>query len=293
MTRRARSPAAATGIRQARSSRPWLFFAVALGWSWLFWTPAVLSEQGLNSPTVAVLFGLGGLGPALAGIGLTYLTEGWEGRRDYWRRVVDFRRIGGRWYAVVLLTFPLLLALAALLNALSGGEASRPEAAALLPGQPLSFLAFTAFVLVFGPLPEELGWRGYALDGLQARGSALGASLLLGAVWALWHLPQFFIDGTFQSGLGVGTTVFWGFMVQIVASSVLYAWVYNNTRRSTLSAILFHFMENYVGQLFALPGRAEVYYYVLQVGAALLVVLIWGPKTLDRKGWHRGSNGLR
>jgi uncharacterized protein len=69
-------------------------------------------------------------------------------------------------------------------------------------------------------------------------------------------------------------------MVQIIASSVLYAWVFNNTQRSTLSAILFHFMENYVGQLFALSEQAELYYYLSQVGAVVLVVFVWGPKTL-------------
>lgn len=278
----------AMSTRHARSSRPWLFFAVTLGWSWLFWIPAAFSGRGLDSPVITVMFILGGLGPPLAGVGLTYLTKDREGRRDYWRRVVDFRRIRVRWYAVILLTFPLLMVLAAALDALLGGEAIRLEAAALLFGQPLSFLAFTVFILLFGPLPEELGWRGYALDGLQVRWSALTASLLLGVVWALWHVPQFFIEGTFQSNLGVGTTTFWTFMVQIVASSVLYTWVYNNTGRSTLSAILFHFMENYVGQLFALSEQAEIYYHLFQVGAVVLVVFVWEPETLT----HRREPGV-
>jgi membrane protease YdiL (CAAX protease family) len=272
-----------TLARHALSSRPSLFFVLTLGWTWLFWIPPALSGRGIDSPVVAALFGLGGLGPPLAGISLTYLTMDREGQRDYWRRVIDFRRIGVRWYAVILLTFPVLMVLAVLLDTLLGGEGIRPEGAALLLGQPLSFLAFTVFFFLFGPLPEELGWRGYALDGLQVRLSALTASLLLGVVWALWHVPQFFIEGTFQSNLGVGTTAFWIFMVQIIASSVLYAWVYNNTQRSTLSAILFHFIENYVGQLFALSEQAEIYYYLLQAGAVVLVVFTWGPKRLTRR----------
>lgn len=213
---------------------------------------------------------------------MVYLTKGRHGRRDYWRRVVDLRRIGVRWYAVILLMFPLLMALAALLDTSLGGGAIRLEAAALLFEQPLSFLVFTVFIFFFGPLPEELGWRGYALDGLQARRSALGAGLLLGLVWALWHLPLFFIEGTYQAGLGFGTTSFWMFMVGAVASSVLYTWIYNNTRRSTLSAILIHFMENYVGELFALSEGAEVYYFAFKVVAVALIVLIWGPKALTR-----------
>jgi membrane protease YdiL (CAAX protease family) len=88
-------------------------------------------------------------------------------------------------------------------------------------------------MLFFGPVPEELGWRGCALDRLQERDSALISSLIIGGTWALWHLPLFFIAGTYQHGLGVGTPAFWLFMVTKFPDSILMTWIYNNTRRST------------------------------------------------------------
>lgn len=83
-------------------------------------------------------------------------------------------------------------------------------------------VAASVFWLFFGPAPEELGWRGYALDGLQARMNALFASLILGVVWSLWHLPLFFIKGTWQAEqVGLGTQRFWLFMLIVIIDSCL------------------------------------------------------------------------
>lgn len=103
----------------------------------------------------------------------------------------------------------------------------------------------------------------------------------MGAAWALWHVPQFFVPGTYQHGLGFGTPSFWMFVTGgTTVSAIFYTWFYNNTGRSTLSAILFHFMQNFTGELFELSSRAEFYNFILTIAAAILVVLIWGPKTL-------------
>lgn len=133
---------------------------------------------------------------------------------------------------------------------------------------------------MFGPIPEELGWRGYALDRLQVKHTALNASLILGMVWALWHLPLFFIEGTYQQRLGVGTWFFWNFMLSVAIGSVIQTWVFNNTNRSTLAAILLHFTGNFVGELFALSERAEIFSFGLWAFVAIFVTTVWGPKTL-------------
>jgi len=205
---------------------------------------------------------------------------------------VDFRRIPLRWYGVIFLTVPAITALAALVDRLLGGQGLRLEAAARFLEQPLQVLPFALFILLFGPLPEEIGWRGYALDRLQARRcpefieawNALASSLILGVAWAVWHLPQFFVRGTYQHGLGFGSPSFWMFMLGgTTVSSILYTWIYNNTGRGTLSAILFHFVQNFTGELFELSVRAELYSFLLTIVAAMLVVLVWGPKTLTRR----------
>jgi len=273
-------------------ANPWPFFALTFGWTWLFWITAVLSGQSIEALSVRLLLYLGGLGPLLAGILLTHLTQDREGRRDYWRRVVDFKRIGAGWYGVTLLTIPVLTGLAALLDVLLGGSPPRLEVDL---SRPLAVLPFALFTLLFGPLPEELGWRGHALDRLQARWSALTSSLALGVAWSLWHLPLFFIEGTYQHGLGLGSSRFWLFMVGMVPVSVLYTWIYNNNGRSTLSAVLFHFTINFTGELLSLSSRAEVYNALLCVIVAIAIAIIWGPETLTcrREGTALpGSSGM-
>lgn len=164
---------------------------------------------------------------------------------------------------------------AGVLDVLLGGVGMQPEALARFIGEPMAIIPFMVFILLFGPVPEEIGWRGYALDRLQTRWSAVGSSLILGSVWALWHMPLFFIEGSYHYGLGFGTTGFWLFVLNLILVSVVMTWIYNNTNRSTLSAILFHFMINFVGELFELPGSAEVYQFLLWAGVALIVVLAW------------------
>jgi membrane protease YdiL (CAAX protease family) len=225
---------------------------------------------------------MGGVSPILFAIILVYITQDREGRRDYWQRVIDFRRIGKKWHVVILLTVPLLTALAALLDTLLGGSGIRLEAATRFLVQPLGILPFAIFTFFFGPFPEELGWRGYALDRMQIKWSALGSSLILGVVWALWHLPLFFIEGTYQNNLGVGTPFFWVFMLEVIPKTIVITWIYNHNRRSTLSAVLLHFMDNFVGELFELSERAELYQFALWIAMAIVVTIVWGPRTLTR-----------
>ncbi len=144
---------------------------------------------------------------------------------------------------MILLLVPVLNGLALLLGVLAGDAVPAFERAAEFAADPVSLLPYAVFMVIFGPLPEELGWRGYALDGLQARWNALWASLILGFFWAVWHVPMFVMVGTYQAELGVLTLPFWEFMFGATVVSVLYTWIYNNTGRSILGAVLFHFSK--------------------------------------------------
>ncbi len=272
----------ATKVPQ-KQLNPRRFFILAIGLSWLFWLPAALSGRDALSFPLVLLFIAGGIGPAAAEIVLITRSHDKIQWRDYWQRVLDFRRISAGWYAVILLTFPILNGLAIWLSFLLTGEQPDFATARRLLSPPWAILPFAFFILLFGPLPEELGWRGYGLDSLQTRWNALTSSLILGAMWALWHLPLFFMVGTFQHDeAGFGTPEFWSFCLGAIISSILFTWIYNNNRRSTLSAILFHFSINFSGE-FLTPGEQARFYQLLLMGVmATAVILIWGAKTLAR-----------
>jgi hypothetical protein len=152
-------------------------------------------------------------------------------------------------------------------------------------GVPWQALVPTFFlILLFNALPEEYGWRGYALGRMLSRRSALTASLILGAIWGSWHLPLHFIDGTVQSTMPV-----YQFVLQQMVLAVLYTWLFSNTRGAVSVAILFHTIGNIMGA--AIPhwttdlGR-WIGFAVLIVFAAVIVV-VWGPQDLNRSGKGR------
>jgi membrane protease YdiL (CAAX protease family) len=264
-------------------SSPWIYFAATFAWTWSVWILALVLGLSMDTAAGFLMLLLGVLGPMVTGIGFTYLTYGREGRRDYWRRVVGFRRIGLGWYLVILLFAPILSLLAAWLDMLLGGiGATWGDAALNFVVAPLSILPSILFATLI-PFIEELGWRGYVLDRLQAKWSALVSTLILGSVWSLWHLPLFFVEGTYQAGLGVGTLEFWVFMISVVPLSFAFTWIFNNTRRSTLAVILFHAMVNFTGEVIAITERADVIATILWIVAAVGIVVLWGPETFTRK----------
>jgi len=271
--------------RHAVGIRPWTFLTLTLGLSWLTGFSAAALSASIPGWAVTALRYLSGVAPLVVAAGLLHLWSDRTTRRDFWRRVVDFGRIGAGWYAVILLYAPVKTGLAAVADLLLGGSGIAPEMWADLVDQPLLVVPTLLFWVVFGPLPEEPGWRGYALDGLQACRSALSASLIVGVAWSLWHVPLFFIAGTWQAEVvGLGTQRFWLYMLAMVIESILYTWIFNNTDRSTLAAILLHFSVNACGELFALSHRGEVISFALTAVAALIVVAGWGPRTLTGTG---------
>lgn len=240
------------------------YFALALGWSWAFWM--LHAARGTGNPAVSPLFLLGGAGPLLAALALTHLRDAPPVRREFWLRIVDPRRIRGAWWAVALLLHPAIVALAFASDAALGGALPKPRIEHASLGA-VATLVF--FVFWFGPLPEEIGWRGYAQERLRARMTPLVASLVLGSVWALWHVPLFFVPDTFQAGLGFGSPRSWIFLLSMVPLSVLITWVWEKTRRSTLSAALVHFSGNLCGALLPKSDRvAALELAWLCVGAA-------------------------
>jgi len=266
------------------SPNPWRFFALALGISWICWAGVILSGRNVFSFPTILLGAIGLFGPAASEILLLLRAHDPDLWNDYWKRVLDIRRISVQWHLVIWLTFPVIHITAIVIGTLFfNSPLPEFETARALLHQPWRIFPYFIFILLFGPLPEELGWRGYALDGLQARYSALASSLILGTVWSMWHIPLFFMQGTFQHDkLGFGSASFWFFMLGPIVASILFTWIYNNTNRSTLSAIFFHFMTNLSGELLPLDARSRFISLLLLILMSAIVCIVWGPSTLKR-----------
>jgi membrane protease YdiL (CAAX protease family) len=261
----------------------YVFLVLTLALSWfVFWGPLAL----FKIPTISfvsddkgpwwaiALYIVGGFVPSLLGIFLTLKKEGVSGLRKLGQHIIQFR-FSWRWY---MFTFLIVIAGTAgqlTINRILGNTFN----GTLFLTQLGSFLP----LLILGPLSEEIGWRGYALPRLQTRWNALTSSLIVGLVWALWHLPLFMMVGTLQHELG---DPFISFLIKITASSILYTWLYNNTKHSLWSAILLHWLYTYAS-LVVSSGitRSPLYNWfecLPYVIIAIVVVLIWKPQTLSR-----------
>lgn len=130
------------------------------------------------------------------------------------------------------------------------------------------------FTFWFGPLPEEIGWRGFAQERISGKVGLHAGSVLLGCVWALWHLPLFFVPGTFQYELGIGHARFWVFMLSMVPLSVIMGWAWIHTRRSTLGAALIHFSGNFASVLVVKSFEAALIELLLLSMVAVVVVVV-------------------
>jgi membrane protease YdiL (CAAX protease family) len=230
------------------------YFLLAFGFSWAY---ELTVYRALFTPSLSlrgVLLDLGfTLGPTLAAFLITAITQGRAGIVQLLRRYVLWR-VGLRWYLLVLLGVPALLLISVL--PLPGAlSAFRLPALSFWPTYLLIYLLFLVFE---GPLGEEPGWRGFALPRLQRRAGPLVGTLLLGALWGLWHLPLFFIPGTDWYALSVVGTGLIGhlvplgvFVIWTIALAITITWVFNNTRGSLLLAMLLHASINVA--FFVLP----------------------------------------
>jgi CAAX protease family protein len=252
------------------------FFAFAYAIAWLLWAPLVVS--GDDSPTGLgfVLLLLGSLVPSSVAILLVAVLHGKAGVRKLLRRLLIWRVGVGWWVAVVLLS---TLALGAVgLSVLFGGDSR--DVTATIPG--------AVVLLVFSIFPgsasgEEIGWRGFALPHLQSVRSALGASVVLGVVWGVWHLPLY-LTGADSRPL----SLFGPWVLLAVAASVIYTWMYNGTGGSLLIVVLFHAASNLFLTVFLVDPfedqltRPFLILVALTILAAAVVVAAAGPAALSR-----------
>lgn len=259
---------------------PWAFVALALGFSWLVLLPGVLASNHvitLPFPTL-VLIAVAQFGSSLAGFVLTFREQGKPGVVRLFKRAFNWH-IPLPWLLTLLLLPLGMGGIALYLNVLTGGQ---PPPLPLL-AQPLAIPFMFLFIFFLqGPVPEEFGWRGYLLDRLQTRWSALVASLVLGVIWGLYHLPVFFLEGAALANLPL-----WAWFIQVVATAVLFTWLYNNTAASLSAALLFHAMVNLSIQVFPpldlqAGGDPRGFFILtaLYVLAAAAVVMVWGAQTL-------------
>lgn len=250
----------------------WPFLLLVFAATWTLWSlAAVLGPRLPHGSATAAIMGGTLLVPLAA---LLLLPRGARSALPLWRAALaDLRRLTPAGLALALLLMPALAAVAALVAGAAAGRPLQAGPVLDMDGGLAPYLKTFGFGLLLGPVLEELGWRGYALEPLQARYGALGGTVLLALVHALWHVPLFFIAGSFQYKLGFLSVDFWRFMADVAVFDVLVAGLFNAQRRSIAAAALFHATFNVAGGLFLLSAPAAWLRDGLAAGLALALVV--------------------
>lgn len=237
-----------------------VFFMISHGIPFLITAIIMFTENSIyiTNPSFSKYIYAGQLSPTIAAVFTLYFFFDKKEKKEYWLSVIDFKRISFKWYFMIL-SLPIMLKLfASIIDArfnLHTIEFYMSDDMNLFYGLALLF---------FGPIPEELGWRGIALPELQKKFSLAFTVLFLGLMWGTWHLPLFFLKGTYQFQLGLFTPLFWIFMLEILFDSVIYGVIYNETKGSLLAAIIFHYLVNIIGEAFVITLRAEIISFILR-----------------------------
>ena len=261
---------------------PWVFLALTFAVTWSCWIPLATGLR-MDSAAGAVLVYLGTFAPALVALALTWARVGPSGVTALLARVLPVAA-PARWWAFALGYTAAIKLAAAVLHRLVSGHWPRFDTATL----PLIPIALALSTPV--QAGEELGWRGFALPRLAARFGMAPASLLLGVIWALWHLPLFFAGGADKYGQS-----FVAYAVQVTAISVAIAMLCARTDGGLFLPMLFHAAVNNTKDI--VPSASAVPHGVFSpiasLEAWLSAALFWACAAIMLAWMVRSESGRR
>lgn len=232
-------------IHAPGSGRLTAFFSLTFLVTWGCWFG--WSALALGLPEISPLFLLGVFAPALVALALTWRAGGRQEVRALLQRIGRWR-VAVRYYAFALGYMAAIRLIAALLHRLFAG------AWPVFGRTPFYVMAFAIVFSTWVQAGEEIGWRGFALPRLAARFGLSGAAVILGVIWACWHLPLFFLPDTGSTGQSFPV-----YLLQVTAISVAMAWLYWRTGGSLLLVMLMHASVNNTSEIVpaAVPGASD------------------------------------
>ena len=241
------------------------FFLITYGVSWIFYIAVAAAGTPTITPIQQLLILLGAYTPSMVALWLTGRTEGGAGVRALLDRVLRWR-VAARWYLFAAGYIVAIKLAVALVLRIATGAWPRfgTDRWYLIP---IAIAFSTPF-----QAGEEIGWRGYALPRLAARFGLARASLLLGVIWACWHLPLFFVRGGDTYGQS-----FFVYVLQVTALSVAMAWLYARTHGSLLLVMLLHSAVNNSKDIVpsGIPGATDTFRLNASPVGWLGVTFLW------------------
>lgn len=246
------------------------FFSLTYAVAWTCWTASLaLSRDAGPTPPALVglrpLFLLGTFAPGLIALAFTARASGRAGVQALLRRILHWE-VGARWYVFAVGYMAAIKLTVALVHRMATGAWPR------FGSTPWYVMPLAIAVSTWVQAGEEVGWRGYALPRLAARLGLARGSILLGVIWACWHLPLFLVPGLDTTGQSFPV-----YLLQVTALSVAMAWLYWRTGGSLLLVMLMHAAVNNTLDIVpsAVAGATNPFALSTSLTAWLTVALLW------------------
>jgi len=260
-----------TFVKLSPEYKPVKFFIVTFIATWIPWfVAALLSYQSEVSVLELPLIFVGMFAPFIVALSMIYSSKDKTLRVDFWERLCP-TKVNVKFLPVILLIMPLTLFVATTISVLLGDSTDQFSLSnnfRVIQGQSMIGIV----ILFLAPLMEELGWRGYGVDSLRSRFNLARTTLLFAGLWALWHLPLFFIKGYYQNSLLHMHPVFvLNFFVSVLPAAFLINWVYYKNDRSILAAFCMHLMLNLSAVLFQTTQVTKCILTLVLMACALLI----------------------
>ena len=261
--------------KKSSDKRLLIFFVLTLLWTWTFgFIPVLFGFTG--TPLGTFLFYFGGGAPSVVALFIVFLTYNKEQRRGYFHRCFSFKYMGWKWPLITVAFFTLITFVSLLLGVgVLGYDMPGMDYIHAVAKNPLNILVILLVTIISGPLNEEFGWRGFALDKLLVKFGFFGASVILGFIWGIWHLAWYFTPGQAQYNL-LQDSVFHVVMYipSVILLNFVVTFVYIKTKRSILAGALVHMFGNLLGSQLLSPYSTEISSTIRYVKMAFFIALV-------------------
>lgn len=249
--------------------RPKRFYVTVFACTWFWWLFAILFNEGM-SLYLGMFLGL--VSPAVVAVVTVFTSKNKSLKQDFRKKIIGFYRIKPLYIVAAVLIFATIVAASIGTSVLFGGSVKQfsfTEDFSFSIGGTSALLT-----ILLASTIEELGWRGYGEDAVGAYHSWFKESIIFGCIWAAWHIPLFWIPGTYQYGLReMGILYVINFLVSVIPLDFLQTWVYVKNNRSMLATIIFHLFINIMQEKINMSPETKCIETIFVVIAAVVVVI--------------------
>lgn len=249
--------------------RPLRFYITVFAVTWFFWLLAILCNES-SMLFLFMFFGL--VTPAIIAVITVFASKNKALKQDFKRKIVGFYRIKPRYIILAVGLFAIVVVASIGTSILFGGSVNQfsfTEDFSFSIGGTSALLT-----ILLASSIEELGWRGYGEDAVGAYHNWFNESIIFGVIWACWHIPLFWVPGTYQYDLKeMGIIYVINFLLSVIPLDFLQTWVYVKNNKSMLATIIFHIFINIMQEKINMTPETKCIETIFVVIAAIVVVL--------------------